>query len=221
MERALSVDYIDGDRFPVSGLPFRCAMLNLQDIRTALRSSRGDRPACNRQQRGRLLARMVQLAVILHNGRALSLLAPRDPAAGIKGVTAVIAERQPSAEFSQIARLNWLTAKHAKGLRARRPAVHQDEPHVACPNAKQHHATVWLKNGLSSSQPAEPLMVSLPAYSEPVDAPLRAERPPPAVVTNESKLSAADGAAARCSVNGISGAISHSGLLEASRGQFS
>ena len=47
-----------------------------------------------------------------------------------------VGERCP--DFSQIARPDWLTAQRTERLRAGRPAIHQDESHVALPNAKQN-----------------------------------------------------------------------------------
>jgi hypothetical protein len=77
-----------------------------------------------------------ELTAIVDHGCARGLRNFRDPAPRIEGVAIMIAERKPRAEFSQIACVNGLAAKHAKGLRARRPAIHQNEPHVALPDAK-------------------------------------------------------------------------------------
>ena len=54
------------------------------------------------------------------------------------GVAFIITVGEPRLDFSQIARPDRLTAQHAEGLRAGRPAIHQDESHVAPPNAKQN-----------------------------------------------------------------------------------
>jgi hypothetical protein len=54
------------------------------------------------------------------------------------GVAIMIAVGEPRSDFSQIARSDRLTAQYAERLRAGRPAIHQDESHVAPPNAKQN-----------------------------------------------------------------------------------
>ena len=54
------------------------------------------------------------------------------------GVATMIAVGEPRPDFSQIARSDWLTAQHTERLRAGRPAIYQDESHVAPPNAKQN-----------------------------------------------------------------------------------
>src|ERR1700687_5373616 len=59
-------------------------------------------------------------------------------ASAVIGVAIMIAVGEPRPDFSQIARPDWLAAQHTGRLRAGRPAVHQDESHVAPPNAKQN-----------------------------------------------------------------------------------
>src|SRR3981081_2713372 len=54
------------------------------------------------------------------------------------GVATMIAVGEPRPDFSQVARSDWLTAQHTERLRAGRPAIYQDESHVAPPNAKQN-----------------------------------------------------------------------------------
>jgi hypothetical protein len=54
------------------------------------------------------------------------------------GVAIVIAVGEVRPDFSQVARFDRLEAAHAKEPRARRPAIHEDEFHVAPPNAKQN-----------------------------------------------------------------------------------
>ncbi len=54
------------------------------------------------------------------------------------GVAIMIAVGEPRPDFSQIARSDRLTAQHTERLWAGRPAIHQDESHVAPPNAKQN-----------------------------------------------------------------------------------
>ena len=54
------------------------------------------------------------------------------------GVAIMIAVGEPCPDFSQIAGPDWVTAQHADRLRAGRCAIHQDESHVAPPNAKQN-----------------------------------------------------------------------------------
>ena len=62
----------------------------------------------------------------------------QDGAFAVFGVAFIIAVGEPRLDFSQIARPDRLTAQHAEGLRAGRPAIHQDESHVAPPTAKQN-----------------------------------------------------------------------------------
>jgi hypothetical protein len=54
------------------------------------------------------------------------------------GVAIVTAVGEVRPEFSQVACFDRLVAAHAKGPWVRRPAIHQDEFHVALPNAKQY-----------------------------------------------------------------------------------
>jgi hypothetical protein len=52
-------------------------------------------------------------------------------------VAIVIAVDELRPDFSQVACSDWLSAHHTGGLRAGRPAIHQDESHVASPSAQQ------------------------------------------------------------------------------------
>jgi hypothetical protein len=54
------------------------------------------------------------------------------------GVAIVIAVGEVRPDFSQVALFDRLQAAHAKRSWARRPAIHQDEFHVAPSNAKQY-----------------------------------------------------------------------------------
>ena len=54
------------------------------------------------------------------------------------GVAFIITVGEPRLDLSQIACPDRLTAQRAERLRAGRPAIHQDESHVAPPNAKQN-----------------------------------------------------------------------------------
>jgi len=65
-------------------------------------------------------------------------LESQDGSFAVIGVAVMVAVRQPRLDFSQIARPDRLTAQHTQGLRVGRPAVHQNESHVAPPNAKQN-----------------------------------------------------------------------------------
>jgi len=58
-------------------------------------------------------------------------------ALAVFGVAFIITAGDPRLDFSQIARPDRLAAQRAEGLRAWRPAIHQQESHVAPPNAKQ------------------------------------------------------------------------------------
>jgi hypothetical protein len=53
------------------------------------------------------------------------------------GVAIAIAVGEVRPDFSQVTCFDRLEAAHAKGLWPRCPAIHQDEFHVAPPNAKQ------------------------------------------------------------------------------------
>jgi hypothetical protein len=61
----------------------------------------------------------------------------QDSAFAVFGVAFIITVGEPRPDFSQITRRDRLTAQHTERLRAGRPAIHQDESHVAPPNAKQ------------------------------------------------------------------------------------
>jgi hypothetical protein len=64
------------------------------------------------------------------------------------GVTIVIAVGEVRPDFSQVACFDRLEAADAKGLWPRRPAIHQDEFHVAPPNAKQNTVSAaWGPSG--------------------------------------------------------------------------
>jgi hypothetical protein len=54
------------------------------------------------------------------------------------GVAIVIAVGEVRPDFSQVACFDRLEAAHAKGPWARCPAIHQNEFHVALPNAKRY-----------------------------------------------------------------------------------
>ena len=53
------------------------------------------------------------------------------------GIAIVIAVGEVRPDFSQVACFDRLEAAHANGFWARRSTIHQDEFHVAPPNAKQ------------------------------------------------------------------------------------
>jgi hypothetical protein len=57
-------------------------------------------------------------------------------------VAIVIAVDEMRSDLSQVGFFDRLIAHHTEGLRARRPAIHQDESHVAPPDAKQNAASV-------------------------------------------------------------------------------
>ena len=65
-----------------------------------------------------------------------------DGALAVIGVAIVIAVDEVRPDFSQVACSNWLSAHQTKGLRTGRPAIHQDESHVAPPNVKQNTVSV-------------------------------------------------------------------------------
>jgi hypothetical protein len=60
-----------------------------------------------------------------------------DCAFTVIGVAIWIAVREPRCDLSQIARTDLLTAQRTQRLLAGHPAIHQDESHMAPPNAKQ------------------------------------------------------------------------------------
>ena len=84
---------------------------------------------------------MRQLAGGLRGGLALCLCHSVMPAIAIERVTVMVAERQPGAEFLEIARADRLTAEHTEGSPAQRPAIHQNEPHIAALNARKYDVT--------------------------------------------------------------------------------
>ena len=53
-------------------------------------------------------------------------------------VAILVAVNEVRPDFSQIARSDWPIALHTEGLWTGRSAIHQDESHVAPPNAKQN-----------------------------------------------------------------------------------
>jgi hypothetical protein len=61
----------------------------------------------------------------------------QDRALAMTGVALIITVGEPRLDLSQIACTDRLAALRAQGLPKGRPAVHQDESHVASPNATQ------------------------------------------------------------------------------------
>jgi hypothetical protein len=57
-------------------------------------------------------------------------------------VAIVIAVDQVRPDLAQVAFSDRLTAHHAEGVRAGPPAIHQDESHLAPPDAKQNTVSV-------------------------------------------------------------------------------
>src|SRR5882757_7815770 len=57
-------------------------------------------------------------------------------------VAIVIAVDEVRADLSQVALFDRLIAHHTEGLRVRRPAIHQDESHLAPSDAKQNTVSV-------------------------------------------------------------------------------
>src|SRR6516164_2795161 len=62
-------------------------------------------------------------------------------------------------------------------------------------------------------EPGEPIAITFPARSEAIDAPPGAERGPPRVVPDETKLAVADCASRGFAVSRILGAVGHCRLL--------
>jgi hypothetical protein len=60
----------------------------------------------------------------------------------VLGVAIVIAVGEVRSDLSEVAQRDRLIAHHTDGLRAGRPAIHQDESHVAPPDAKQTNVSV-------------------------------------------------------------------------------
>jgi hypothetical protein len=60
----------------------------------------------------------------------------QDRAFAVTGVAIVVAVRELSPGFAQVARSDWLTAQHTEGFQAGRPAIHQYESHVAPPGER-------------------------------------------------------------------------------------
>jgi hypothetical protein len=61
-----------------------------------------------------------------------------DRASAVIRIATVIAIDEERSDFMQIVRSNRPFAHHARGSRERRPAIYQDESHVAPPSAKQN-----------------------------------------------------------------------------------
>src|ERR1700730_10605350 len=77
---------------------------------------------------------------------------PPNSAVAVSGVAFMVAVGEVGADFSQIACADWLTAQHAEGLRAGRSIIHQDESHVAPPNAKQNTVSDGLRRAGGGAQ---------------------------------------------------------------------
>jgi hypothetical protein len=60
-------------------------------------------------------------------------------------IAIVIAVDEVRHHFSQVVFFDRLIAHHAEGLRAGLPAIHQDESHVAPPDAKQNTVSIGWK----------------------------------------------------------------------------
>jgi hypothetical protein len=67
------------------------------------------------------------------------------------GIAFIVTVGEPRVDFSQIARPDRLAAQRTETSRAGRPAIHQDESHVAPPNADQNMQL--LSDGLKSTYP--------------------------------------------------------------------
>jgi hypothetical protein len=63
------------------------------------------------------------------------MIVENDGVFAMSGIAFIVAVGEPCFDFSQIARSDGLTAQHTEGLRAGRPAVHQDESHMGAPEA--------------------------------------------------------------------------------------
>jgi hypothetical protein len=59
-------------------------------------------------------------------------------------VAIVIAVDEVRPDLSQVACADRLIAHHTRGLRARRPAIHHDESHVAPPDVKHDTVSIVL-----------------------------------------------------------------------------
>jgi hypothetical protein len=64
------------------------------------------------------------------------ILECKDGSFAVIGVALVIAVEEPRHDVSQVALPDWLAAQRTGRLRAGCPAIHQDEFHVASPDAK-------------------------------------------------------------------------------------
>jgi hypothetical protein len=62
----------------------------------------------------------------------------KDGVFAVSYVAIVIAVDEVRPDFSQVVRSDGLMARQAQGSCARRPPIHQNESHVAPPNAKQN-----------------------------------------------------------------------------------
>ena len=67
----------------------------------------------------------------------LPVFEKQERAVAVIRVAIVIAVDEVRPDFSQVACSDWLIAHHTGGLRAGRPAIHQDESHVAPPSSQQ------------------------------------------------------------------------------------
>jgi hypothetical protein len=83
-------------------------------------------------------------AYLAVNGSRCSCLTfkTQDRALTVICVAIVIAVGEVRSDFAQVAQPDRLIAHHTEGLRAGRPAIHQDESHVAPPDAKQNTVSV-------------------------------------------------------------------------------
>jgi hypothetical protein len=66
------------------------------------------------------------------------ILDDQDDGFAVTGVTLVIAVGELRPDFSPMAQTDWLTAQRTEELRAGCSVIHQDEFHVAPPNAKEN-----------------------------------------------------------------------------------
>jgi hypothetical protein len=76
----------------------------------------------------------------------------QDGALAVFGIAFIITVGEPRVDFPQIARPDRLAAQRTERSRAGRPAIHQDESHVAPPNAGQ--SMPLLSDGLKSTYPS-------------------------------------------------------------------
>jgi hypothetical protein len=76
----------------------------------------------------------------------------QDGALAVFSIAFIIAVGEPRVDFSQIARPDRFAAQRTERSRAGRPAIHQDESHVAPLDAKQNIR--MLSDGLKSTYPS-------------------------------------------------------------------